>query len=205
MLDVGCGTGVFLEKALAAGLDPIGLDSAPAMVEQAVKRVGAARVWERPMQAIDIEGELDAVVSLSWSMNYCRDEAELEDVLARCRRGLRPGGVLILQVAHAPHAAGSPPPFMVDREPGPGGAEDIEFRYRFWAQDARTMVAEYQFECVSSGERFAEVHELRVADAVRVGEIARDVGFSGIELLDDHRGQAFARSISPFMLGRWVG
>lgn len=205
VLDVGCGTGVFLEKALAAGLDPVGLEPAPAMAVQAVKRVGAARVWELPMQALDVRGELDAIVSLSWSMNYCRDEAELVDVLERCGRGLRAGGAFVLQLAHAPHAASSPPPFMVDREPGPGGVEDIVLHYRFWALGAQTMAAEYQFECISSGERFEETHELQVADARRIAEIARGVGFSKVELLEDHRGQPFERAISPFVVARWVG
>lgn len=202
LLDLGCGTGVLLEKALAAGLDPVGIDSAVNMVELARARVGDRRVRLAPMQSLDADGEYDCVVSLSWSLNYCGDLDELRDLLRRCHRALRPGGALIVQVAHAPHAAVKAPAFNVDREPGPGGPEDIVLRYRFWAGGPQTMMAEYAFESVSTGERFTEVHELRVADARLVAGCARELGFERVEVLESWGGEPFERAISPFVLAR---
>jgi len=202
LLDLGCGTGVLLEKALAAGLDPLGLDTAPKLLALARARVGAHRIRLAPMQSLDAEAAFDSVVSLSWSLNYCRDLDELRDVLGRAHRALRPGGCLVVQVAHAPHAPAEAPAFNVDREAGPGGPEDIVIRYRFWAGGPQVMLAEYAFECVSSGERFQEVHTLRAADARRVAACARELGFEDVELLESWRGEPFERSLSPFMLAR---
>ena len=44
ILDIGCGTGVFLEKALSAGFNVIGIDAAPEMVSVAANRIGKDRV-----------------------------------------------------------------------------------------------------------------------------------------------------------------
>lgn len=69
VLDVGCGTGVFLEKAVASGFDAIGLDASPEMVSVASRRVGPERVRLERMQEIAECASYDAVVSLSWSFN----------------------------------------------------------------------------------------------------------------------------------------
>src|SRR5207237_6249481 len=129
LLDVGCGTGVFLETALAAGLDAHGLDVAPEMIEVAARRVGADRVRIKPMQEIDEDGAYDIVCSLSWTIHYAESLADLEDVIARCRRALRPGGLLILQVANEDAMTGA---VSVDVEPGRSGEpDDTYFIHRF--------------------------------------------------------------------------
>jgi SAM-dependent methyltransferase len=202
LLDLGCGTGVLLEKALAAGLDPLGIDSAPKMIERAQARVGEHRVQLLPMQELKHEEVFDCVVSLSWSLNYCRNIDELRDVCRRCHCLLRPGGGLILQVAHAPNASSEKPSFSVDREAGPGGPEDIVLRYRYWSGGPRTMLAEYEFECVSTGEHFEECHELGVADVELVTSVLAEFDFDDIEMLESWRGEPFAGSISPFVLAR---
>lgn len=202
LLDLGCGTGVLLEKALAAGLDPIGIDSAPKMLECARARVGEHRAQLLPMQALTDEQAFDCVVSLSWSLNYCRDLDELRDVLRRCHRALRPGGGLIVQVAHAPNAGSGATSFNIDREFGPGGPEDIVLRYRFWAGGPQTMIAEYEFECVSTGEHFEEKHELSVADVNLVTMSLSRFGFDDIEAIESWYGEPFGHSISPFVIAR---
>jgi len=202
ILDLGCGTGVFLEKALAAGLDPIGMDPAGSMLALAEKRVGPQRVHLAAMQDLKARNEYDCIVSLSWSINYCSDRDELRQVLGACKNALKPGGALLLQVAHAPHAVTEAPDFFVDQEPGPGGPEDIVLRYRFWASDPQTMMAEYHFHCVSTHETFQEVHPLRVADAHLIAATAHEVGFEALELLEDYSGRPLQQTFSPFVCAR---
>ena len=202
LLDLGCGTGILLEKALQAGLDPVGIDSAPHMLTLAQARVGTERAQLRRMQELDLEQRFDCIVSLSWSLNYSQDVAELRDILLRCRHLLRPGGGLILQVAHAPNAQPERPLLTVDREPGPGGPDDIILSYCFWSNGAETMLADYRFECLSTAERFEERHELNVANVHLFTSLLSDLDFTEVEVHDSWRGEPFARGISPFVTAR---
>jgi SAM-dependent methyltransferase len=202
ILDVGCGTGVFLEKAVAAGFDATGLDSSPEMVSIAARRVGAERVRVGRMQEITERTAYDAVVSLSWSFNYVSSFDEAREVLGRFFDALRPGGRLILQIAHAANATGA---LNEDREPGPDGqADDVLFLYRFQPVPGRRgeLLAQYVYGCKSREELLFEGHRLGAADAHVISREASTIGFQNIELFNSWRGDPFAHSISAFLVAR---
>ena len=202
VLDVGCGTGAFLQKAVAAGFDAVGIDSAPDMVAVATRRVGTERVRVERMQQLQETNAYDGVVALSWSFNYVTSFADARDVLARFYRALRPRGRLILQLAHAPNAAGV---LGEDREPGPDGNEDdVVFLYRFTPAPGRPDVlhAQYVYGCKSRNELFCEEHRLDAADVNEVAVLASAVGFERIELLDSWRGEPFRNAVNVFLLAR---
>src|SRR5689334_20504331 len=77
LLDVGCGTGVFLEAAIAAGIDAYGVDAAPEMIDVASKRIGADRVRVQRMEEISEESSYDVICALSWTIHYCATESDL--------------------------------------------------------------------------------------------------------------------------------
>jgi SAM-dependent methyltransferase len=200
VLDVGCGTGVFLEKAAAAGFDAVGIDAYPEMVSLASRRVGGERVRVERMQDLAERSAYDAVVSLSWSFNYVSSFDEASEVLRRFFDALRPGGQLILQIAHAPNATGV---LSEDREPGPDGTpDDVLFLYRFYPVPGRSgeLRAQYVYGCKSRRELVSEEHRLGAADAYEVATKASAVGFQNVELLGSWRGEPFGQSISAFLL-----
>jgi SAM-dependent methyltransferase len=202
VLDVGCGTGVFLEKAVAAGFDAIGLDSSAEMSAIASKRVGIDRVRIGRMQEISECAAYDAIVSLSWSFNYVSSFEEAREVLGRFFEALRSGGHLILQIAHAPNTTGA---LNEDREPGPNGeADDVLFLYRFQPVPERRgeLRAQYVYGCKSRSELAFEEHQLGAADAYGVADEASAVGFHSIELFDSWRAEPLGRSISALLLAR---
>lgn len=199
LLDIGCGTGVLVDKARQAGILAMGIDASPAMVRVAEARVGPGAVAVRRMQDLDDEEAYDLIVSLSWTLNYCVDRADLLDVLRRIDRALRPGGRILLQLAHAPHVDGR---LLEDRELGPGGEPgDVVFFYRFTQLDGEDlpMRAEYVYACKSQNELLHEQHLLRMADARVVSACAREVGFGDIELYDSWRRDPLRSSPSPFL------
>lgn len=200
ILDVGCGTGVFLEKALAAGFDAIGLDASPEMIALASRRIEPDRIRVCRMQQISETASYDAIVSLSWSFNYVDSFAEANQVLRQFFNAMRPGGQLILQLAHAANATGA---LNEDREPGPDGqADDVLFLYRFRpvSKCAGELTAQYVYGCRSRGELICEEHRLCAADAHLVASQASAIGFQNVELLDSWRGEPLSRSISAFLL-----
>jgi SAM-dependent methyltransferase len=198
ILDVGCGTGVFLEKAITAGFDAVGIDSSTEMVSLAAHRVGTARVRVGRMEELEEIASYDAIVSLSWSFNYVSNEAR--QVLIRFFKALRGGGHLILQIAHAPNATGA---LNEDREPGPDGQpNDVLFLYRFYQvpESDGELRAQYVYGCASRKELVFEEHRLGAADAYEVAAEASEVGFQNVGLLDSWRGEPLDRSINAFLL-----
>ena len=202
ILDIGCGTGVFLERALSAGFDANGIDAAPEMVSIAATRVGKERVRTERMQHLREKSAYDSIVSLSWSFNYVQSYPEARHVLERLFQALRPEGRLILQIAHAPNASGA---LGEDREPGPDGQQDdVVFLYRFSAMPEHPgiLCAQYVYGCKSVAELFFEEHRLGAADANEVAALASRTGFEDIQLLDSWRGEPFKNSVNVFLLAR---
>jgi SAM-dependent methyltransferase len=200
VLDVGCGTGVFLEKAVAAGFDVTGLDASAEMVSIASKRVGTEYVHVGRMQDINERCAYDGIVSLSWSFNYVSSFEEAREVLGLFFEALRPGGRLILQIAHAANATGA---LNEDREPGPDGdADDVLFLYRFHRVPERRggLRAQYVYGCKSRKELLFEEHQLSAADVYTVAEQVSAVGFKNVVMLNSWRGESLDQSVSAFLL-----
>jgi ubiquinone/menaquinone biosynthesis C-methylase UbiE len=200
MLDVGCGTGVFLEKAIAAGFDATGLDASAEMVSIAGGRVGSDRIRLARMQDLTESEVYDSIVSLSWSFNYVTSFLEAENVLKSFFKALKPSGRLILQIAHAPNATGV---LKEDREPGPEGqADDVLFLYCF--QQIKDcpggLRARYVYGCKSRSELLFEEHQLYAADARKVAGMATPIGFQEVEILNSWGGEPLDNSVSAFLL-----
>lgn len=194
LLDVGCGTGVFLEAALAAGIDAYGIDAAPEMIEVAMRRVGSDRVRVQRMQEIGEVEAFDVVCALSWTIHYCETEAELDDVIVRSRRALRKGGLLLLQVANDELMNGA---VNVDRESGPSGEpDDTIFIHRFQPLHGveHRVLAEYVYASRVHRDLLNERHALRFANVSVIEAAVRRAGFQSLAVVN-------SISISPFVSG----
>jgi ubiquinone/menaquinone biosynthesis C-methylase UbiE len=198
ILDVGCGTGVFLEKALAEGFDAHGIDPSEGMVREAAAKVGTARVAAQAMEDIIDDGSYDGLCALSWVINYAADAAAARDVLARFPRALRPSGRQLMQTAHAPNMDGL---VLEDREPGPRGKDDdIVFLFQFMARGPDTALARYVYAAKSLGELAWEEHLLAVADAHLLARLCADVGFAEVQVYGSWRRDPLGTKVSPWVV-----
>lgn len=178
ILDVGCGTGVLIEKARKAGFDARGFDLSEGMIAVARTRVPPNVVWVQRMQDFSEIDCYDLIVSMSWSIHYCTGEPELVDVLRRIQRALVPGGRMLLQVAHGQNLRDD---WMVDYEAGPDGEpKDVSLRFRFRRDRmvAGRLSADYAYTCESRRERLEESHVLEGADALLIARLFRAEGFA---------------------------
>ena len=94
VLDLGCGAGVPMTRALAAGRQVTGVDISARQVELARAAVPEATFIHADMSALDLApASFDAVVAF-YSLTHV-PRADLPELLAAVRRWLRPGGILI--------------------------------------------------------------------------------------------------------------
>jgi SAM-dependent methyltransferase len=200
VLDVGCGTGLLIERLARGGHDVYGIDASPGMVRVAGSRVEPTRLRCLRMQELDDREAYDVLTATSWSFHYVADIAEASMVLARMWRALRPGGLLVLQLAHAPHATGV---LRCDHEVGPTGVtDDVMMLYRFRAGGDAEVIADYVYACLSEDELAAETHTLRVADMRMVAGLCEGAGFRDVRVRESWDDEVFRSSVCPWLIAR---
>ena len=102
MLEVGCGTGVFLRLAASRGARASGLDASVALVELARARVPEADVRVGEMQALPYASDsFDVVVGF----NAFFFAADMVEALREAGRVANPGAPVAIQVWGAPTTA----------------------------------------------------------------------------------------------------
>lgn len=101
VVDLGCGTGVFATAAhtLYAGIDVVGVDPSPAMIDAARARDPFGKVtWLIGDSTAIPSDSVDLIVMMGHVAQYFVDDAEWIRTLADCHRALRPGGHLTFEV-----------------------------------------------------------------------------------------------------------
>jgi SAM-dependent methyltransferase len=92
VLDVGCGNGIPLTKALlAAGCKVVGVDSSPRMLERFQSNCPGTPFICSPIQSADLQGQLfDA--SVAWGVLFHQPHDEQRKAIAKVASALKPGG-----------------------------------------------------------------------------------------------------------------
>ena len=102
VIDLGCGSGILAEELTGAGFDVLGVDISEAMIEQARRRTPRGRFVVGSAFSTPILPCV-AVTAIGECFNYLfdasNDAAALRDLFARVHEALRPGGVLVCDVA----------------------------------------------------------------------------------------------------------
>ena len=192
LLDVGCGTGVFLETACATGIDGHGVDASARMIDRATQRLSSERLRVQRMQEIADRDTYDVICALSWTIHYCESEAELDEVVSRCRGALRSGGLLILQVADDRQMTGA---VNIDREAGLSGEPNDTFliyRCRPQHDAGHTVIADYVYASCASRELLSEQHHLISANPSMIIAALQRTGFRDVRVINEG-------SLSPFV------
>jgi len=102
VLDVGCGTGRITLPLARAGIDMAGLDVSRPMLERAQQKAqaeGLQLAWlEQDCRAIEVEPVFALIFSATNAMQHLHDLDSVLAFLTTARQGLRPGGMLLLDV-----------------------------------------------------------------------------------------------------------
>ncbi|HEY6392260.1 MAG TPA: class I SAM-dependent methyltransferase [Bryobacteraceae bacterium] len=102
VVDLGCGSGRWAAELNRAGYRVLGVDQSAAMIGLARKIAPDSRFKIASLLRAALPS-CDAITSIGECLNYCFDEknsrAELLGLFRRAHRALRPGGVLVFDIA----------------------------------------------------------------------------------------------------------
>ncbi len=101
IVDLGCGSGILAQTLISAGYDVLGVDLSPAMLELAHRKAPGAKFVRGSLLKTKLPA-CEAVISIGECLNYTfdhNDDAALARFFARVFKALRPGGVLIFDIA----------------------------------------------------------------------------------------------------------
>lgn len=100
--DLGCGTGIMTEMFAEAGFDMIGIDKSMdmlALARQKQEEKGADILYlNQSMEQMELDGTVDAFISVCDSMNYLLHEGEMAELFQRVKKYLNPGGYFIFDL-----------------------------------------------------------------------------------------------------------
>lgn len=99
ILDVGCGTGEHLKRALSHGLGAYGVEPAPAMLETARREVPQGTIEQGVATKLPFpDGTFDVVIMIE-VLRYLH-RSDVREALGEALRVLRPGGKLLVTLVN---------------------------------------------------------------------------------------------------------
>ncbi len=100
--ELGCGTGTMTELFASAGYQMIGVDVSPEMLALAnmkQQKSGSDILYvEQSMDELELDAQVDAMISVCDSVNYLLSDEQLDSLFAGVKRYLRPGGYMIFDM-----------------------------------------------------------------------------------------------------------
>lgn len=102
ILDLACGTGNTTLPWAEKGLEVLGIDRSPHMLERARTKAASrglrVRFLEADMTTFQVPAPVDLVTCLYDSLNYLLQPEQVRSTFARVRDALRPGGLFVFDV-----------------------------------------------------------------------------------------------------------
>ncbi|MEO5986957.1 MAG: class I SAM-dependent methyltransferase [Candidatus Limnocylindria bacterium] len=187
VLDVGCGTGVFVLRLAERGLHVIGVDPADASLDVARAKPGAARVmWiDGDASAIPAFVQVDMVTMTANVAQVFLTDADWLATLEASRRALRPGGLLLFESRDPDRQAWTEWSEERTRSttdvPGVGGVTD-------WVQvtevDGELVTFESPYVFEADGTMIVSRSTLRFRSRAAIEDSLRASGFVVAEVRD---------------------
>jgi ubiquinone/menaquinone biosynthesis C-methylase UbiE len=196
VLDCACGTGRDLLMFHTMGLEVSGSDLSEAMLAQAWENLGDVDI---PLQKADYrclpahyDGQFDAVVCLSNSINEPLEDAETLRALQSMNAVLRSGGILVFDQGQTDASMRDPPRFA----PVVNNRDFTRFFVIDYAGEIQTV---HIFDFVHTEER-SDVYQASVQIRIRLldswRQVLRTSGFSRFDFSGDWHGTPYSKETS---------
>ena len=100
--ELGCGTGIMTEMFAQSGYEMIGLDKSVdmlAIAREKQEEAGSDILYlNQSMEKMELDGPVDAFISVCDSMNYLLHEDEMANLFQRVKKYLKPDGYFIFDL-----------------------------------------------------------------------------------------------------------
>lgn len=179
LLDLACGTGQHLRLMAERGYSVSGLDNSPAMLSAARLRCPSAHLILQDLAGFEFTERFDLITCFLYSIHYSHPVASLQRTLALAWQALRPGGVLMFDVADK---AGIASRDAVSRAEQDGASFEFRsgWRYRGDGEDLDLLVSIKRLADSSRGIEAAHWNDRHTMTAISisaVGAIMQGLGF----------------------------
>lgn len=117
ILDVGCGTGEDLGHFASHGVEGVGVDLQPLMLQRAKLKYPDVTFTEADMRHLDLGRRFEAVISFGYALSNLHTDSDIAAALHSIARHCVPGALLILEALALPAdqaAIGLPRHFALD-------------------------------------------------------------------------------------------
>lgn len=143
VLDLACGSGEHAVRLASRGLDVLGVDIAPSLIDHcrqnAADQTFQARFEVGDMRELAYQREFDALLLLSGSFGFF-DDATNREVLGRMARALKPGGRILIDVFDPAEMVVRPP-----RRRWSSYGDGFSLNHTWWEPETCTYVNEFTF------------------------------------------------------------
>ncbi|NJN15567.1 MAG: methyltransferase domain-containing protein [Oscillochloris sp.] len=191
LLDLACGQGRHSIPLAQGGFQVTGLDASPELLAQAKHAAAAAAVTATfvagDMRTIPYVECFDAAINMFTAFGYFADEAENQAVLNGIARALKPGGRLVMELAHRDRAVQAP-------------------QHNDWYEldDGTTVWLRRHFDAVRGisttierwrdpeGNEHERYHRIRLYTATELGAMLRSAGLTPINWFGSIALQSFS-------------
>jgi ubiquinone/menaquinone biosynthesis C-methylase UbiE len=188
--ELGCGTGSLTRYLLEYNLAVWGVDLSQEMLEVASRKLalshpqGEVRLLQQDIRNLELDEEMDSVLSFCDTLNYIPDAEGVQQVFAHVYGALKPGGTFLFDV-HTPYKIAE----VFGNESFSYQDEQVAY---IWESmyDAKEEMVEHSLSLfVQEGNglyrRFHELHRQRAYSMAQLEKWLEEAGFSVLSVTED--------------------
>lgn len=189
ILELACGSGLYLFPLQKAGFVVEGLDISNEMLAVAKKRSKTIKLYQQDMTLFRIKKKYDAILILNSGLVLLPNHAAIEKAIAQSGKHLKDNGLLLIDLPnHAKEmqdARSTQERFRI-----PKGTIDVTFNYykkkNKWVEEWKGVVKEKN-KTIPFTERYEEL----IYSPKKLEEILQKHGFTILKVFGSRRGGAF--------------
>ena len=178
VVDLGCGSGHWASVLTNAGYEVLGVDLSPAQIELAQNKAPQARFQTESLMSVAIPA-CDAITAIGEIVNYQFDSGQTRSGLTRLFRraykALRPGGLLIFDVAGPDRVPKTTPALFWKEAPDWSIFVDVDGNTQ--ARWMTRRIVSFRRNADGFYRRSEELHRLRLHDPKEIVADLKAIGF----------------------------